>query len=659
MKRQEEYKAWNQLHIEILDIRLHTLAPREASLGYLLPASALLFPYRGKAKVWMDKLLHPVEHFHFFHGCKGTRLDIEAEEHFEYYLVLYRAELPVRRRLSLVHGELLPFQQVFGFSPLQPLLLYPIIQRMEEEWRRSTEKEKLRVKALFYQFIVEMLQQKQQQGLELLPAEVVKQAVQYMLDHVEQPVTLEILGQKFGYNSQYLARKFKGIMGRSPIDYLIGLRIDKACSMLRHTDASIGDIARSVGYEDLFYFTRIFKKNVGLSPSHYKKKMLNETDVRFSPYKGWTSSMVKSDSLYYSNDVNDNHYHYKEEGDFNMYKTSRMNVAVTVLLGLTLLLTACGGGNSAPPTQSGVASTSIASSIPSNANSNASTTQEAAPAAATKIVNTAFGEVEVPVKPERIAAIQYLSGMLAVKASPIASTTRILENPYFSGLTDHIEIVGASGSEVSLEKLVDLEPDLIVVMTSKKEEVETFSKIAPTIGIPYGSFATIEEEVTFFGDLLGRKDEASAWLTDYAARMAAAKAKVMAVIPADATFSIIEVTDKNLSVFGKNYGRGGKAIYEIFERLAPASYAAEIMEENYREISMEVLEEYAGDYIILTTDKSLEEIRGDKLWGKLDAVKKDRLYVWPNKKSYFTDPLSVLSQTEDLAEWLTRGEKNN
>ncbi|ANY69038.1 hypothetical protein BBD42_23055 [Paenibacillus sp. BIHB 4019] len=647
MKQQEEYKVWNYVHIELSDIRLHTLGAGESSIGYRLPASAFIFLYKGKATIRMDGLIHPVEHFHCLHGCKGMRLDIEAAEYLEYYMVLYRGEFPLRRRHFLDKGGIPPFQQIFAFAPAQPIGLYQLLQRMEAAWNQSTEKEKFLAKTLFLPFILEMLQQKQQLGIDSLPTEIVKQAAQYMREHVDEPLTLELLGKRFGYNPQYLARRFKELTMHSPIDYLIGLRIEKACHMLQNTDASIGDIAQSVGYEDVFYFNRIFKKNVGLSPSHFKKKLSDKEGVRFNPYKKWGLSMSESTASCYSD--NDNCYHYKEKGESYMYRTSRKNMMAALLICMALLITACGGGNT------NLQSSSETAAAGSNS---AALTQKATPITDTKIVNTAFGEVEVSKKPERIVAIQYLSSLLAVKANPIASTTRIMDNPYFSGLTDNIEIVGSSGSDVSFEKLLDLNPDLIVVMTSEEEEYKKYSKIAPTIAIPYGKFTSIEEEVKFFGDLLGRDEEASSWIADYNARIAAASAKVQAVIPAEASFSIMQETDKTLTIYGSEFGRGGKVIYENLGRISPPSYDEAVKEEKYKDISMEVLEQYAGDYIILTTEKSLEELREDPIWGRLEAVKNGRLYAWPNIRSYFIDPLSILMQTEELADWLTNTTQN-
>ena len=64
---------------------------------------------------------------------------------------------------------------------------------------------------------------------------------------------------------------FKECIGISPYSYYVNIRINNACALLEHTDLKIKDIAEKCGYEDAFYFARVFKKNIGQTPSEYRK----------------------------------------------------------------------------------------------------------------------------------------------------------------------------------------------------------------------------------------------------------------------------------------------------------------------------------------------------------------------------------------------------
>ena len=73
-------------------------------------------------------------------------------------------------------------------------------------------------------------------------------------------------------NSRYIAL-FNEYMGMPPSSYIIGLRISAACELLRNTDMSIKQIGILVGYSDPHFFSKLFKKHVGMSPKDYKQNI--------------------------------------------------------------------------------------------------------------------------------------------------------------------------------------------------------------------------------------------------------------------------------------------------------------------------------------------------------------------------------------------------
>jgi AraC-like DNA-binding protein len=70
----------------------------------------------------------------------------------------------------------------------------------------------------------------------------------------------------------YFSHHFKESVGIAPIKYLTNLRMEKAKFLLSESDLSVSAIAWSLGYGDLLYFSRIFKKIVGESPTIYRKR---------------------------------------------------------------------------------------------------------------------------------------------------------------------------------------------------------------------------------------------------------------------------------------------------------------------------------------------------------------------------------------------------
>ncbi|MFA1740329.1 AraC family transcriptional regulator [Lysinibacillus fusiformis] len=93
----------------------------------------------------------------------------------------------------------------------------------------------------------------------------------YIAKNHHQPLTIEHLAIISGLSSSYFGEAFKRAFGLSATDYLTELRIGHAKQLLRDTDLLLREIAREVGYSDEFYFSRKFKKEVGVSPSAFSK----------------------------------------------------------------------------------------------------------------------------------------------------------------------------------------------------------------------------------------------------------------------------------------------------------------------------------------------------------------------------------------------------
>ncbi|MGG4498934.1 iron-hydroxamate ABC transporter substrate-binding protein [Brevibacillus reuszeri] len=324
-----------------------------------------------------------------------------------------------------------------------------------------------------------------------------------------------------------------------------------------------------------------------------------------------------------------------------MFKQSKSVTVAYLMLCLALLLSAC--TSHAPNLQA-----------PSGKQSSSATTS-APPSSAqtkTKVISTINGDIEIPDHPNRIVADQYLGSFIALGVIPIGAPGLHRQNPYLAEALKAVEDTGdVTGS---LEKVVELQPDLIVTGDTQNR-YESLSKIAPTISIPYGNLKNAHEELTYFGKLLGREKEAEAWLADYDQRIAAAKEKVKKVIPENATFSILESAEKNTYAYGENFGRGGQAVYQALGLKPPAAVAKDIFEKQWAELSNELLPKYAGDYIILTSnDRTIEDLKADPIWSTFDAVKNNRVYIWKEERSWYYDPIAVLSQTEEIAAWLTK-----
>ncbi|MFD2329575.1 response regulator [Cohnella sp. GCM10020058] len=93
----------------------------------------------------------------------------------------------------------------------------------------------------------------------------------HMDAHFHTELSIQGIAASFGFNYSYLCSLFKKYKHRTPNEYIIEKRIEKAKQLLRTTDLSIKSVASFVGYEDPYYFSRIFKTVAGVTPTGYRK----------------------------------------------------------------------------------------------------------------------------------------------------------------------------------------------------------------------------------------------------------------------------------------------------------------------------------------------------------------------------------------------------
>ena len=96
--------------------------------------------------------------------------------------------------------------------------------------------------------------------------------LQYIKRYHSQSITLDDICEHFECSRSYVSHLFKRSVGKSFREYLTGLRIEDAKSLLKYSNLSVTEIALSVGFGDSTYFSNVFKTNVGISPSAYRKK---------------------------------------------------------------------------------------------------------------------------------------------------------------------------------------------------------------------------------------------------------------------------------------------------------------------------------------------------------------------------------------------------
>jgi iron complex transport system substrate-binding protein len=231
---------------------------------------------------------------------------------------------------------------------------------------------------------------------------------------------------------------------------------------------------------------------------------------------------------------------------------------------------------------------------------------------AVRTVSTVRGDVEVPTNPKRVIATYGMGDILALGVKPVSTYDA-------KGSAYEKEVEGLPVWEnFEPEEIMQYDPDLILVIS--EEKIEEFSKIAPTIYIPFTTLS-MEERITFLGEVLNKKEEASKVLFDFKEKITDAKEQLVSKEIMNKKFSIFEGSQNGgIWVYGDKWGRGGDLIYSQLGLKAPDVIKSEIIgKDQYREVSLEAIKDYAGDYIIFSGE--IGELENNPVWKSIPAVK--------------------------------------
>ncbi len=107
---------------------------------------------------------------------------------------------------------------------------------------------------------------------------ILRRAMDYIQEHYNEQVTLNEVADSVYVSTCYISRMFKKELGRNFVDYLNGIRMEKARELLREPRYKTYEVAEKVGIPDAHYFSRLFKKVVGLTPTEFRETLPDQND---------------------------------------------------------------------------------------------------------------------------------------------------------------------------------------------------------------------------------------------------------------------------------------------------------------------------------------------------------------------------------------------
>jgi AraC-type DNA-binding domain-containing proteins len=95
--------------------------------------------------------------------------------------------------------------------------------------------------------------------------------LKYIEDNYNKKITLKEMASYNFYNPSYFSSIFKECFGKTPLEYITEIRMERAIRMMRDSGLSIEEICHSIGYSNKKHFYKVFKNMTGMTPHHFRK----------------------------------------------------------------------------------------------------------------------------------------------------------------------------------------------------------------------------------------------------------------------------------------------------------------------------------------------------------------------------------------------------
>ncbi|BDG30483.1 AraC family transcriptional regulator [Parageobacillus thermoglucosidasius] len=218
----------------------------------------------------------------------GETYGIEAEKASQLKLFLFKfdvfqvTEQGYERVQGIKKERLFPLKGEIQISPAGQLV--SLCDAIYDHWRSEDGLERFYSQFAFQELLYYIMKNRRLQAKESRTS--LELAKEYMERYFNENLTIEQLARIANISPKYFVDLFKKTYGISAIDYLTELRINKAKQLMAQSDAKLRDIAHQVGYNDEFYFSRKFKKKVGVTPTVYMKSRRRKIAAYKSPITG-------------------------------------------------------------------------------------------------------------------------------------------------------------------------------------------------------------------------------------------------------------------------------------------------------------------------------------------------------------------------------------
>ncbi len=233
----------------------------------------------GKGVVGIEDKEYDVKKGMLFYFNPGIEhfLETQKEDPMHFYGVHFDfAHLIINNSScwNVMKGERLRIEAVSQTN--NGYILVDIFKKLNMYWKNKFPGYELICRALLQQLIFEVLEDNRAKSFNYVTYTRVEKIVDYIQQNFQKKITLEELAEISELTPTYLSKVFRKITGYTVVGFINRLKVDKAKELIIEGNNKIKEIAHLSGFEDEFYFSRVFKKLEGVSPSTYYIKYIDE-----------------------------------------------------------------------------------------------------------------------------------------------------------------------------------------------------------------------------------------------------------------------------------------------------------------------------------------------------------------------------------------------
>ncbi|WP_252224602.1 helix-turn-helix domain-containing protein [Clostridium sp. ZBS2] len=257
---------FSESSIEFVDIFKAKLPPNEKDLNRKTAKDlcGIVIPIRGECSFSVNKQKYILNNNTILH-C-GSRMDIEVETEdvgIEYYVVHYKNISTVKKFESIEEGSF-----YLEIEDRLPLLKY--CENIRDKSLSPDSFTKFSCKVEFINLINSLVENvRAVQYNDKL--KLVNKGIEYINKNFSEPMSVSEIAEILNMDRRRFSDVFQEVTGLSPIKYLTEYRLKEAKRLLKFSSYTIFEIADMTGYNDCFYFSKTFKKNVGMCPRKYRE----------------------------------------------------------------------------------------------------------------------------------------------------------------------------------------------------------------------------------------------------------------------------------------------------------------------------------------------------------------------------------------------------